>query len=110
MMTEDMVLQDALMKCIKDALDEVNATRVDKIPTSALKDVYLYGQHGVFDSLQLVDFIMILEEKIVEQVGAVVSIVSEKAFSRRVNPFGKMSTLLDYVAEEIAPVHAASVS
>lgn len=94
------------MKCVKDALDEVNTTRVDKIPTAALDDVYLYGQHGVFDSLQLVDFIMVFEEKIAEQVGAVVSIVSAKAVSRKVNPFSKVSTLVDYVVEELALVSA----
>jgi acyl carrier protein len=107
MITEDMVIRDALMICVKDAVDEVNTTRVEKIPTNALNEVYLYDQQGVFDSLQLVDFLMILEEKIVERVGASVAIVSERAFSRRVNPFGKVSTLVDYVAEEIAPAHAA---
>lgn len=106
MRTEDQLMRDALMRCIKDALDEVNTTRVEKIPTEALDDVYLYGQQGVFDSLQLVDFVMIFEEKVAERVGAVVSIVSAKAVSRTVNPFRKVSTLVDYVIEEIALVPA----
>ncbi len=102
MITEHMVIRDSLMRCIKDALDEVNTTRAEKIPTDDLDDIYLYGQQGVFDSLQLVDFVVIFEEKIAERVGAIVSIVSAKAVSRKVNPFRQVSTLVDYVVEEIA--------
>lgn len=42
MITSDEVIRDSLMKCIKDALNEVNTTCVDKIPTGALNDLYLY--------------------------------------------------------------------
>lgn len=107
MITEDRLIVDSLLTCVKAAFDEVNTTRVEKIQSDALRDINLYGQHGVFDSLQLVDFIMILEEKIDEQIGANVSIVSEKAFSRQVSPFATVSTLVDFVAEELDPVHAA---
>lgn len=106
MIIQDGLLHNSLMSCINDAFDEINTTRIEKIQTDALIDIHLYGQHGVFDSLQLVDFIMVLEEKIVERVGAPVSIVSEKAFSRQVNPFATVTTLLDFVAEELAPEHA----
>ena len=102
MIIQDGLLHNSLMSCINDAFDEINTTRIEKIQTDALIDIHLYGQHGVFDSLQLVDFIMVLEEKIVERVGAPVSIVSEKAFSRQVNPFATVTTLLDFVAEELA--------
>lgn len=106
MITEDKLIRASLIGCVKDALEEVNTTRIEKIPTDSLLDIYLYGQNGVFDSLQLVDFIIILEEKIAEQIGAALSIVSAKAVSRRVNPFRQVSSLLDYVEEEIcsAPV------
>jgi hypothetical protein len=106
MVTEDKVIRDSLMKCAKDAFDEVNATREEQIPTNALNEVYLYGQQGVFDSLQLVDFILIFEEKIAEQVGAAVTIVSAHALSTKVNPFGTVSNLIDYVANEISCVPA----
>lgn len=106
MTTEDQVLRDSLLKCVADAFDEVNATRDERIPTDELHDVCLYGQRGVFDSLQLVNFMIIFEEKIAERVGVSVSIVSENAFSRKVNPFRKVSSLVDYVVEELAPVPA----
>lgn len=108
--TQNEVIRDTLMKCAKDAFNEVNATRVEQIPTNALNDVYLYGQQGVFDSLQLVDFILIFEEKIAEQVGAAVTIVSAHALSTRVNPFGTVSDLVDYVADEIRRVPATKDS
>src|SRR5690348_9356111 len=94
--------RETLMRCIKDSFDEVNNTRIEQIPTDALPDVHLYGQQGVFDSLQLVDFIVILEEKIAEQLGANLSIVSPKAVSRKVNPFRDVSRLVDYIVDELA--------
>jgi hypothetical protein len=102
MTIKDLALRDSLLKCIKDAFDEVNSTRAEKIPTDALDEIYLYGQQGVFDSLQLVDFVVILEEKVAERIGAVVSIVSPKAVSRKANPFRQVSSLVDYVIEELA--------
>lgn len=107
MTTEDMVLRESLSRCVRDALEEVNATREVSIPTDDVADLYLYGQHGVFDSLQLVNFMIIFEEKIAERVGAAVSILSANAFSGRVSPFRKVSTLLDYVSEELARAPAA---
>jgi hypothetical protein len=110
MYTDNKAIRDALMKCAKDAFDEVNATRVEQIPTNALNDLYLYGQQGVFDSLQLVDFILIFEEKIAEQVGATVTIVSAHALSTKVNPFGTVSHLIDYVVDEISCMPATKES
>lgn len=107
MTSEDKALRDSLMQCVKDALDEVNATRDERIPTDTLSDLHLYDQRGVFDSLQLVNFMVIFEEKIAERVGVVVSVVSEKAFSRKVNPFSRVSTLVDFVVDELAPASAA---
>lgn len=94
--------REALMRCIKDSFDEVNHTRPEKIPADALQNVNLYGQQGVFDSLQLVGFMVILEEKIAEQLGANLSIVSPKAVSRKVNPFRDVSNLMDYLVDELA--------
>lgn len=104
MIIEGKLIRASLIECVKDALDEVNTTRIEKIPTDSLLDIYLYGQGGVFDSLQLVDFIIIFEEKISERIGAALSIVSAKAVSSKVNPFRKVSSLLDYVEEEIGLV------
>lgn len=101
MIAEDKVIRESLMKCIKDALDEINSTRDDKIPTGDLKDLGLYGRDGVFSSLQVIHFLMIVEEKVAEKVGAKISILSEKALSRKVSPFRQVSTLVDFIAEQI---------
>jgi acyl carrier protein len=94
-------MRDSLLQCIKEGLEEVNTTREEKIPTDALEELRFYGDGGVFDSMQLVSFLMVVEEKMADQLGIVLSIVSEKAVSRKVSPFSNVSTLVDYLLEEI---------
>jgi hypothetical protein len=109
MIAEDKIVRESLMKCIEDALEEINTRRVEKIPANVLNNIYLYGQHGVFDSMQLINFLMIVEENIADRIGAAISIVSEKAVSRRVSPFRSVSTLMDYLLEEIGVTPATDI-
>lgn len=97
----DNAQRESLLLCIKDGLEEINATRDEKIPTDALEELRFYGDGGVFDSMQLVSFLMVVEEKMADQLEIVMSIVSEKAVSRKVSPFSTVTTLLDYLMEEI---------
>jgi len=98
---QDSTMRESLARCIKDGLDEVNMTRDVKIPTDTPDALLLYGEGGLFESMQLINFLMVVEEKIAEQLGITLSIVSEKAISRQVSPFSRVSTLVDYLEEEI---------
>lgn len=94
-------MRESLLQCIREGVEEINGMRDEKIPTGALDEVGLYGGGGSFDSMQLVNFLMIVEEKIEERLGIAVLIVSERAVSRKVSPFTSVSTLLDFLVEEI---------
>jgi hypothetical protein len=102
-------MRESLLKCIKDSLDEVNTMREEAIPTDAFDEVHLYGDTGVFDSMQLVSFLTVVEEKIADELGINVTIVSERAVSRKISPFSNVSTLVDYLLEEIGETVTTNV-
>ena len=99
--SEDADLRSSLLQCIREGVEEINITREEKIPTDELDGISFYGDSGVFDSMHLINFLMIVEEKVVEQIGVPITIVSEKAVSRKVSPFSNVSTLIAYLVEEI---------
>ena len=99
-------MKEALLDCIKQGIEEINITREQKIPIEELDRISIYGESGVFDSMQLVNFLMVVEERMSEQMGLSITIVSEKAISRKVSPFSTVSALLDYLMEEVASIAA----
>jgi len=99
-------VKEALLDCIKQGIEEINITREQKIPIEELDRISIYGESGVFDSMQLVNFLMVVEERMSEQMGLSITIVSEKAISRKVSPFSTVSALLDYLMEEVASIAA----
>ena len=85
---------------------ELNETRDDKIPTDNLLDLGLYGDTGVFDSMHLVNFLTLVEERLEDDFNVEVSLTSERAVSRRVSPFSSVSRLIEFIEEEIQLVVA----
>jgi len=95
-------VREALLEYIRKGIEEINVTRDQKIPLEDLDLIHIYGDGGVFDSMQLVNFLMVVEERISDEMDVAITIVSEKAISRKVSPFSSVSALLDYLVEEIA--------
>jgi hypothetical protein len=105
--TRRMMMRESLLECIKEALEEVNTMREEAIPIDSLDEVHLYGDTGVFDSMQLVSFLTVVEEKIADKLGLSITIVSEKAVSRKISPFSNVDTLVDFLLEEVGEAVAA---
>lgn len=59
----------------------------------------LMGGTGLFDSMDLVRFIVELEEALEDDFSLEVSLTSEKAMSRSTSPFINISTLSKYIKE-----------
>ena len=62
-------------------------------------ETILLGEDSVMDSFDFVSFVSILEEKIADETGKTVSVVSEKAFSKKYSPFKTVDRITDYVME-----------
>lgn len=94
-------MQDQLLVLITNVVEELNERRDELIPTDNLLDVGLYGEKGVFDSMHLVNFLVLVEEGLEDEFDVEVSLTSEKAVSRRVSPFSSVRRLIEFIEEEI---------
>lgn len=82
-------------------------TRPEKISLDSLNDIILYGEDGIFDSMQVVNLLTIVEEKIYDDMNIEVSLTSERAVSRRESPFRSVKNLIEFILEELDIAKAA---
>jgi acyl carrier protein len=88
------VLEQIVYSAVEEAKQSIaSAARLERSPSCVL-----FGDGGL-DSLSLVRFIIMVEERIEEQTGRSVTLASEKAMSRRSSPFATLGALATYVAE-----------
>jgi len=90
-----------IVKIIIDILDEQNHSRDTPIDLSQDNMTVLYGSNGVFDSLELVGFLISVEEAVQDNIGSSISLISEKAVSMKRSPFRTVETLTHYVLQEL---------
>lgn len=95
-------MEHALLKIIERAIDETNRTRKRPIDKTDLWSLRLYGTGAVFDSMQLVNFLALVEQLIEDEVGSPVYLTSEKAVSMKVTPFSSVRTLVDFIQGELS--------
>ncbi len=75
------------------------------IPTASgltpREDAVLFGEGGL-DSMGLVQFIIMVEERLLDTTGVELTLASDKAMSRRSSPFQTLGTLAEYIRECLA--------
>ncbi len=67
----------------------------------ANEDTTLFGKESVLDSMGLVNVIIDIESRFLDE-NIEISLTSEKAMSRRESPFRTISTLAEFIEEQIA--------
>jgi len=82
---------------IIDAFQKINEIREDKLIIN--EDTKFIGSQSIFDSLDLVNFIILLEEEIFKQTGKQITLVNDKAFSRTKSPFYNVESITEYIKE-----------
>lgn len=85
-----------ILQIIYDAIDEINLSLED-VQMEKTEDTIIFGKESVLDSMDLVHFISIIEEKIEDESGDYISIADENAMSLEVSPFKTVSTLKEYI-------------
>ena len=90
-------LDSNLISLLKDFINE-NDIQIDSEIDSNLR---LLGSNSVFDSMELVQFIVEVEQFLDEEYGLEIELTSDKAMSRRTSPFSRVQNLIDYVQEQL---------
>ncbi len=68
-------------------------------PSDVDEDTPLVGPQSVLDSMALVTLVLDVEQRLEEQAGVTVTLMSEEALSRRSSPFRNVGCLVDYIVE-----------
>lgn len=92
-----MLLNEKITRLLFDVIDEFNAQLTDDEKLEKNINTVLFGDEGKLSSLDLVNFIVAIEQKIEDVFNKTVSIANEKAVSRKKSPFRTVETIIDYV-------------
>jgi len=89
--------RERVMKAIYAAVEELNNQLPISVRVEKSLDAPLYGKSSKLESIDLVGFIIEVEDKIKEEFGVPITIVDEKAMSQQHSPFLTLGTLTDYL-------------
>lgn len=91
----------ALQELVVAGLREVIAQSDRPLPATLDEATNLVGKQAVLDSLALVTFIVDLEQRIEEELGAVLTLTDDRAMSQKSSPFRTVGALVAYLEELI---------
>jgi len=86
-------LKELVKLSVQESLEDANIVYDD------IDQIKLFGNEGVFDSLGFVTLMMNIEENVFDTYEKSITIVDEKAFSRKKNPFSTIKSLEIYIQE-----------
>ena len=86
-------------KIIIDTINEFNRDLNEESKISTNPKKKLYGEQSNLDSLELVSFIVGLEQNIEETFNTTISLADEKAMSQKNNPYQSIQNLTNYIQE-----------
>lgn len=90
-------MQEKITEIIKDALVELNETLGLEALKHPTEETLLYGPKGVLSSLELVNLIVLVEERIEQVFGIEIILADDRALSQRLSPFVQVKRLARYI-------------
>ena len=90
---------DILEGIIYPVIDEFNPTLPADRQLAKDPDTELFGTDNGLESIQLVSFVVAVEDHILDTMGNDLVLADEKAMSRRNSPFRNLAALAEYIAE-----------
>jgi len=93
---EEKKLRDELLKLLNEFIDE-NEIELD---FEIDENSRLIGSSSVFDSMELIQFLVEVENLLEEDYDLEIELTSEKAMSRRNSPFLSTKALSDYIINQ----------
>jgi hypothetical protein len=85
------------LNLIFDTIDEMNLELDTSDQIEKNEDTVIFGIDSALDSIGLVNFITIIEQKIEEETGKFIIIADERAMSMENSPFKTVGTLKEYI-------------
>lgn len=104
-MNADKLSGEDIFLIVKECVEEVCDINSIKINEKITERTPLYGERGNLDSLALVSLVASIEQRFADD-GLEISIMSDKAFSKKISPFLNIGTLVRFIRDLLKePVH-----
>ena len=91
------VSEGAVTELVYAVIDSINAHSSGKKKLEKSLDYQLYGDGGNLDSMDLVGFIVDIEQNVGSKFGKSISLANEKSLSQTNSPFRTIESLITYV-------------
>ena len=91
--------KEQALKTIYSAIDKYNQNASPELKLEKSSSTVLTGPMGKLDSLGIINFIVILEQKIADDFEAILTLTNENTFTDGNNVFATGQSLADYIAE-----------
>ena len=92
-------MRKKIQKVILDSLKEFNEEKGKDKALEISIDTILLDKKGKLDSLDFITLIVIIESNIFNKLDKNITIVSEKAFSKKYSPFKDVKSLTEFIVE-----------
>jgi acyl carrier protein len=87
---------------LNEAIEELNEQLEEDKQLVCEPSERLIGSKGKLDSLAFVTLVSIIEDRLFDDLGLSIQLVSDKAFSKERSPFYSVGSLCDFIEELIA--------
>lgn len=82
---------------VETSLNEILLTHTETSGDLNAKQLTIYGENGVLDSISLVSLILLIEEKIQDEFNCEILLANEKAMSQVNSPFNNYHSLTHFI-------------
>jgi acyl carrier protein len=96
-------LQARIEAAVVAAVEELNPSLEEPVDLARGADAPLYGDDGPLDSLALVTLTSEVEQRLEDELGVVVTLTDERAFSQAKSPFRSVGALAAFAASLLEP-------
>lgn len=90
-------MKEKIKELVVEALKETQESTGKEFALT--EETVLLGEGAVLDSFDFVSFVAVLEEKIADEFDKNITVVSEKAFSKKYSPFKTIDRITDFAQE-----------
>lgn len=91
------MLAEKIKQVIFDSIEDFNDFNIGNFNLEKSEDEILFGKGGKLDSLALVSLIVIIEEKVEDDLGISIVIANDKAMSEINSPFRTVKSMIDFI-------------
>ena len=90
-------MRDVIQNIINESIDEINDFLPQDSQITKDDDQLLYGTNGVLDSMGIINFCLMVEEKFAEVFSKEISLIDDSAFSEEMLPIESVRNLKAYL-------------